>query len=229
MKYFVLFILCGVTLTACFKDNTIPSYDGTSCAGECYVLAGRITEKQSGNGLAGVELKFYFKPAGYAIIDNRDYLGVARTGTDGSYSFSFPGKKYRSPQGYFIMQGSKEGYIYFNTGSTEIMTFLLDSTRLNSPVVNNIALYKASTLKINVKTDSITNFNFLTVTYSYGNGGYGQALNGGAPINQTLTYKTAADMPTFIQWNAYGNGVSISRKDTIVVPSGTEKVYDIKL
>ncbi|MBK6826804.1 MAG: hypothetical protein IPG86_08050 [Chitinophagaceae bacterium] len=50
-------------------------------------------------------------------------------------------------------------------------------------------------------------------------------LNGGRNIDTILNYKTAGDLPSFIQADARGNGVNISLYDTLVIPArGTRQI-----
>lgn len=109
------------------------------------------------------------------------------------------------------------------------MIFNLDRSKINIPQISNLALYKAATLKFVVKANTITNFEFLTINYSYGTNGFGPVLNGNRIIDTTLIYKTASDIPTYINWDAVGNGVNIQKKDTLIVKAGTEGIYEINL
>ncbi len=233
MKYLVFFICLGITIASCSKTTGEQlSYAREGCSGQCYLLTGKVTEQQSGAGIAGVELKFYFKPASYNIITNEQLLGSAITNSEGVYGFFLNSAKFRSPLGYFRIDGSKDGYIFKNPGDArndELLTFRLDSTMINIPVVNNMAFYKSASFTVQVKATAVTNFMFLTIGYDYGTGGFSSVLTGGKAFNQSFNYKTAANVPTLIQWNATGNGINISRKDTIVVPSGTGKTYQIEL
>ena len=230
MKRLITISLFTLALVSCRKNK--PLFDGQSCNGSCYVLTGKLSEMQSGSALPGTELKFYYKPPAYNVFEPITYLGNATTAADGSYMFTFDSKDFKSPPGYFLLEGSKDGYIYRNGGdevNNDLLIFNLDSSKINIPQVNNLALYKAATLKFVVKATSITNFEFLTINYSYGTNGFGPVLNGNRIIDTTLIYKTASDIPTYINWDAVGNGVNIQKKDTLIVKAGTEGIYEINL
>jgi hypothetical protein len=232
MKHVLTILLFILPLVSCRKNK--PLFDGQSCNGSCYILAGKLVEMQTSSPLSNTLLKFYYRPAGYYIFfDPTQYLGNVRTASDGSYSFKFESAGYKSPTGSFRIEGSKQGYIYKYMGEeykdNELLNFHLDSSKINIPQINNLILYRSTTLKFSIKASTITNFQFLTIGYSYGTSGYGAILNGNRIIDTTLTYKTAADIPTYISWDAKGNGVNIEKKDTIVVASGTEQTYQISL
>lgn len=218
-------------LTSCRK--TKPLFDGQNCTGSCYILTGKLLESQSNLPLPGTELKFYYRPSGNPMFwDPTKYLGKVITATDGSYSFSFESKNFQSGTGYFRIEGYRNGYIYRNAGDmidNNLLIFYLDSSKINIPQVNNLTLYKSATLKIKVNASTITNFSSLTVSYGFGTNGFGPALNGNRQIDTTLIYKTAADIPTIISWNAVGNGVNIQKRDTVIVQSGSEYLYQINL
>jgi len=231
MRHLVITIAFCWMLVSCRKDQ--PLFDGHSCSGSCFILTGHLTEAQSNSPLPGTELKFYYKRSQYTFFDRTEYLGSTTTASDGSYSFRFDSKDFTDPSaGFFVIEGERDGYIYRNAGdqiNSELALFNLDSSRINIPQVNNLTLYKAAIIKFQIKAATVTNFDFLLVTYSYGTNSYGPVINGGRAIDTTLIYKTASDIPTFINWNALGNGVSISQKDTLIVPFGTEGLYQINL
>jgi hypothetical protein len=230
MTRLLIIVLLTFTFASCRKNKAL--FDGQSCTGSCYVLTGRLSEFQNSSALANTQLDFYYKTSGGIFNNHLEYLGKTITAADGSYTFKFDSKDYKNPTGYFSMEGTRDGYIYNNYGDkTEknLLIFQLDSSKINIPQVNNVALYKVATLKIIVKAVTITNFGYLTIGYNYGRGNFGPVLYGGRSIDTTLIYKTAGDIPTFINWNARGNGVDINRNDTLIVPSGTEKIYQINL
>ena len=231
MKRLIIILFFTLTLVSCRKDK--PLFDGQNCNGSCYILTGKLSEIQSNSSLPNTELKFYYRPSGYAIFfDPTKYLGRTTTAADGSYIFKFDSKDFKNPSGYFRIEGSRDGYIYNNLGDKidkDLLIFNLDSSKINIPQVNNLTLFKAATLKFRIKATTITSFEFLTIIYNYGTNGFGPALNGKRIIDTTLIYKTASDIPTYINWSALGNGINIQKKDTVIVPSGTEKIYQINL
>ena len=232
MKQLTIILLLIFTFTACRKNT--PLFDGQSCSGNCYILTGKLLEAQSNSPLSNTQLKFYFRPTGYFLFfDPTKYLGRVNTASDGSYTFKFDSQDFQNTSGYFRIEGGKRGYIYKYMGEEiedkELLIFYLDSSKINVLQVNNLVLYKTASLKFKIKASTITSFLFLTVTYSYGPGGYGVVLNGNRMIDTTVAFKTAADLPTYVSWDAVGNGVNINRKDTLVVASGTEQTYQINL
>lgn len=230
MTRLITILLFSLTFASCKKNRAL--FDGKSCSRSCYILTGKLSEFQNGSSLPNTQLDFYYRTGGGVFSDRRLYLGRAITAADGSYTFNFDSKDYKNPTGYFTMEGTRDGYIYNNYGDkmdNTLLLFLLDSNKINIPQVNNVALYKAASIKFVIKAATITNFEFLTIGYGYGRNNFGTVLRGRRSIDTTLIYKTAADLPTFINWNARGNGVDIHKNDTLLVPSGTEKIYQINL
>ncbi|MEP7142484.1 MAG: hypothetical protein ABI707_06425 [Ferruginibacter sp.] len=230
MRLLITMLFFAFVLASCRKNK--PLFDGQSCTGNCYVLTGKLLEKPGNLPLQNNVLKFYYRPGGYTIFNSTKYLGKTTTGPDGSFLFNFDSKDFKIATGYFRIEGSRDGYIYSPFGEKidkDLLIFYLDSSKINIPQVYNLNLYRAATLKFRIRASTITNFDFLTVTYNFGANGFGPALNGNRVIDTTLVYKTAADVPTFINWDALGNGVNIRRKDTIVVRAGTEQTYQIAL
>lgn len=231
MKLLIIILLFALPFVSCKKEGR-PLFDGQTCNGSCYILTGRLSEAQSSRPLVNTELRFYYQPTGYSFFDLTKYLGRTTTAADGSYTFRFDGKNFINIAGSFKIEGGIDGYIYNNYGDKTdkvLSRFYLDSSEINIPQINNLRLYKAATLKFRIRAVSITNFEFLTVTYGFGTNGFGPVINGDRSVDTTLIYKTAADIPTFISWDALGNGVNIQRKDTLTVSAGTEKVYQINL
>ena len=111
-----------------------------------------------------------------------------------------------------------------------VANFYLDSTLYNTPFVQNFPLFSPATLKARILVSTVTNFQFLTVSFSYGKVGNGIGVfNGGRQIDTTITVKTAGDLRTFIQGDAVGNGVRIQIRDTIIVPVNNSREVVIRL
>ena len=231
MKRQLIILLLTLGLLSCRKDK--PLFDGQSCGGSCYILTGKLFEVQSNLPLANTELKFYFRENGYFIFyDPTKFLGRTTTAADGSYTFKFDSKQFENIKGSFRIEGTKNGYIFNNKGDTAdpvLSRFYLDSSNINISQINNLFLYKSTTLRLKIKATSITNFDWLTITYDYGKNGYGPAIKGNRTIDTTFIYKTASDRPTYINWNARGNGVNIYKSDTLIIPAGTEGIYQVNL
>src|SRR5215212_7955374 len=93
MKY-ILSLGVLVLFISCRKNR--PLFDGVNCSGNCYVLTGKITDTPSNAGIAGADIRFYYRPAGYTIFDNTKYLGKAMTNGNGEYKFQFDGSNYKT-------------------------------------------------------------------------------------------------------------------------------------
>jgi hypothetical protein len=215
-------------LTACRK--TKPEFDGVNCSGNCYVLTGKVIDTPSNIGLKGVELKFYYRPPGYALFwDPTRYLGNTTSNSIGEYKFQFDGIKYKTGVGYYKIQASKNGYFYDPLNQNDVKIFYLDSSQFNLPLKQDFALFRPATLTVRFRATTITNFEFLTFSYYYAAPGTGIILNGRRTIDTTITFKTAGDINTIVQWNAAGNGVNIRRSDTLFTTSGGNILYQINL
>ena len=214
--------------TACRK--TKPEFDGINCSGNCYILTGKVADTSTNAGLEGVELRFYYRPSGYAMFrDPTRYLGRTTTRSNGEYKFQFDGTKYRTGEGYFRIQATKSGYFYDPLNQNDVKVFDLDSTQFDIPFNQDFSLFRPAKLIVRFRATTVTNFEFLTFSYNYGVGGTGIILNGRRTIDTTITFQTAGDIRTFVQWNASGNGVNVRKNDTLFTTRGGIVQYQINL
>jgi len=215
-------------LIACRK--TKPEFDGVNCSGNCYILTGKVVDTPSNAALQGVELKFYYRPSGYALFnDPTRYLGKTTTNSNGEYKFQFDGTKYKTGAGYYRIQATKSGYFYDPLNQNDVKIFNLDSSQFNAPFNQDFALFRPAKLAVRFRATTVTNFEFLTFSYHYGIPGTGIILNGRRTIDTTITFQTAGDVRTFIQWDAAGNGVNIRKNDTLFTTRGGTIQYQINL
>ena len=227
MKSFI-FIALILLLAACRK--TKPEFDGISCSGNCFILTGRVVDTPSNAGLQGVELRFFYRPPGYALLTNPTrYIGKTTTNSNGAYNFKFDITSFSANGGYFSVQAFKNDYFYGFLNQNELSVFDLDSTHVNVPFTQNFVLFRAAKLSVRFVAEIVTNFDFLTFSYSYGPIGNGISFPGGRKIDTTIHFQTAGDISTFVQWEAKGNGVNISKKDTLIATRGGTYQYKISL
>ena len=215
-------------LFACRKNKA--EFDGVNCAGNCFILKGKIYDMPSFNALEGVELKFYYRPPGYVIFyDPTRYLGHAFSNANGNYSFQFDGSSFKNSNGYYSIEAIKRNYFYNPFNLNDIAVFNLDSTQLNIPVVHNSPMFREAKLNVRFKATSVTGFEFLTFTYHFGNGATGIVLNVKRAIDTTISFTTAGDIKTFIQWDATGNGINIRKNDSLLIANGSSAFYQVTL
>lgn len=227
MKFIIVAVVVFL-LFACRK--TRPEFNGVDCSGNCYILTGKVVDTPSNSGLEGVELKFYYRPRGYALFsDPTRYLGKTTTNANGEYKFQFDGTKYRSGAGYFRMVATKAGYFYNPNNQNDVATFYLDSSQFNVPYRQNFALFRPAKINVRFKAQTVTNFEFLTFSYHYGTSGMSISFNGRRQIDTTVTFQTAGDIRTFVNWSAIGNGVNIRKNDTLFTTRGGTINYQIDL
>lgn len=223
----LFYIILILTATACLKSKQ-PKFDGVTCNNKCFILTGILLDSAFNKGIAYGEVKFYFHYAG-GIFGRTDYLGKVKTDANGTYRFVMPGNVYQYVFGYFYAEAYKDnmfaGLIYKN----QVATYHLDSTDFDMPVVKNLLLFRPATLKLRVIANTVTGFNFLTISYGYGKGSDGFVINGPRSIDTTFTFKTAGDIRTFIQVDAKGNGVNVEKFDTILIPANATKQVEVRL
>ena len=161
------------------------------------------------------------------MFDNTHYLGKTTTDAKGEYKFQFDGNNYKQNSGYFYIKGTKQDY-FCNVQQDDILGYFnLDSTQINDTTHQNLKMFKVSKLKIHYLVQNITNFQFLTFSYGIGQGKQGWVFGGGK-YDTTIEYNTAKGIPTFIDWDALGNGVTIQKHDTLTA-TGTTLYYEVKL
>ncbi|MBC7935105.1 MAG: hypothetical protein H7Y86_07080 [Rhizobacter sp.] len=219
MKKLLFVALFFAGLYSCKKDR---GFDG-NCTGSCFTFEGRILEKQTGSVLENAGIKFYYKkPPTLSGGTGRDYLGVATSGSDGSYYFSFPKSSTYYTGGNFIVETSKEGYI---AGISEVDI----SYGADSVFSNDRSLWKAAPLTIRVRTVNNTNFDRFYFNQFYGDVSlfnFDPIDKNRQPFDVTYNLQTAADIPTRINWrttnlNPNTGSTILQGSDTIIVAAGT--------
>lgn len=212
------------------RKNDDALFDGVSCSGNCYILTGKLIDTAANAGIPGSELKFYFNDLTGTFSSKTIYLGRSITDASGNYSFRFDGNRFKYVMGYYYaeafngsMFGGDQQY------PNRVATFNLDTSFYNVPFVQNVPLFRPATIKVRVIASAVTNFEFLTINYSYGSVGQGIVFNGGRTIDTTITWKTAGDISTFVQADALGNGVNIQRRDTVIIPTNDTRQVEIRL
>lgn len=215
-------------LHGCRKKND-PLFDGVNCTGNCFILNGNLIDSAGGTGISGGTIKFYFHEfRGGTFGAKKILLGETITGSGGQYSFRFDGSRFARMQGWFTAEAFKDDYFHDPVNQNTVSVFDLDSTRYNIPFIQQFSLFRPATLRVRVIASTVTNFQYLTVDCSYGKASNGVVLNGGRSIDTTLVFKTAGDLRSFIQADARGNGVFITRYDTLIVPARNSRQIEIR-
>jgi hypothetical protein len=190
-------LLLVLAFTACV--NRDPLFDGVNCTGNCYVLTGKIYDPALGTGLSKVDLRFYFKQYLGMASNRTEYLGKATTDANGNYRFTFDGTGYKDKMGSFYIEANKDDMFYGHGTGKRLPYFDLDSAQYNVAFNHDYPLYRPATIKINVTADKLDIGHYITVTRNYGQGGYGETINGtGGPVNKTFTFKTAGGVTTYV-------------------------------
>lgn len=207
-------------------------FDGINCSGNCFILKGIVSETPSNQVLSNVEVRFYlgqvtngqFPPPPAKL-----YLGKTTTNSNGEYEFRFDGTNFKYGSPLYYIEASKEGYIFGPTPEQQkVKGFYLDSANFNNPVTQNFSLFKPTTLRVRFRASNITNFNFIAFGYSYAGGlGAGININGKRQIDTTVNFTTAGGIQSFIRYGAYGNGVTIEHRDTILLNPNTITDYNV--
>ncbi len=216
-------------VNSCRKDRD-PLFDGVTCSGNCYILTGNLIDSAANTGISSGEVKFYFNDNTGTFSNKKIYLGRTTTDANGNYTFKFDGSRFKNVRGYYYAEAYKGNMFADIFYENRVATFDLDTTLYNTPFVQNFPLFRPATIKVRILVSTVTNFQYLTVTYSYGKVGNGIAIiHGGRQIDTTITAKTAGDLRTFIQGDAVGNGVNIQIRDTVVVPTNNTRQVVIRL
>jgi hypothetical protein len=230
MKNTLLQLFCIpliLTSNSCLKGKQ-PKYDGVTCSSKCFILTGVLLDSAFNRGIANGEVKFFYHHSG-GIFGRTDFIGRVKTDAAGNYRFVMPGSGYPNMYGYFYAEAYKDNMFASPFYKNQVATYFLDSTDFDVPVVKNLLLFRPATLKLRVIATTVTGFSFLTVSYGYGKGSDGVAINGPRSIDTTFTFKTAGDIRTFISVDAKGNGVNVEKFDTIVIPANATRQVEIRL
>lgn len=224
MKQLLVLLILFISFS-CNKQKA--KFDGIYCSNNCYILTGKVIDTAANRALEGVELKFYYKPIGIISFDS--YLGKANTNSTGNYQFQFDGTNYKNSRGYYKIVATKSGYFYLPKQNNKVLTFNLDSSLFNIPIVQNFSLYKPSKFILKVKSSSTADFEYLTFTSDYNGIGNGIIFNGGKAIDTNILIETAADIKTYINWYTSRKGINVSKKDTLICKTDNTIVYQINL
>jgi hypothetical protein len=228
LLFITTLLLAILFINSCRKDKD-PLFDGVNCSGNCYILTGKLIDSAANTGIASGEIKFYFRDNTGTFSNKKIYLGIAVTDANGNYTFKFDGSRFNDVRGYYYAEAFKGNMFSDPLYPNQVATFDLDTSFYNLPFIQNFALFRPAIVKLRVIASSITNFQYLTVSYSYGKVSSGIVFNGGRTIDTTITWKTAGDIRTFIQGDAVGNGVNIQKRDTVVVPTNDTRQIEIRL
>ncbi|RYE14359.1 MAG: hypothetical protein EOP45_19755 [Sphingobacteriaceae bacterium] len=228
----LLFVIAFLTLTilisSCRKDKD-PLFDGVTCSGNCYILTGKLIDSAVNRGIASGEVKFYFNDITGTFSNKKYYLGKAVTGVNGDYIFKFDGSRFNKVRGYYYAEAFKGNMFADLSYPNRVATFDLDTSIYGLPFIQNFPLFRPATIRVRVIVTSTTNFQFLTISYTYGKVGNGIVFNGGRKIDTTITWKTAGDLRTFVQSDAVGNGINIQKRDSIVITTNSTGQIEIRL
>ncbi len=218
---------------SCKKDKIDkPIFDGVNCSGNCFILRGSVTDTPSNQRLSNVEVRFYLGQVTngqFPPPPDKLYLGKTLTNNNGEYEFKFDGTNFKYGSPLYYIEASKTGYIFGpRPEQQKIKLFYLDSSNFNNPLVQNFNLFRPTTLRVRFRATNITNFNFIAFGYSYGGGlGGGINIDGRRQIDTTVNFITGNNVQTFIGYGAYGNGVTIERRDTLIINSSTVTDYQV--
>ena len=218
---------------SCKKDKIDkPIFDGVNCSGNCFILRGAVTDTPTNQRLSNVEVRFYLGQVTYGQFPRppeKLYLGKTITNNNGEYEFKFDGTNFKFGSQLYYIEGSKTDYIFGSRPEQQkIRMFYLDSSNFNNPIVLNFNLFRSTTLRVRFRATNITNFNFIAFGYSYGGGlGGGIDIEGRRQIDTTVNFITGNNIQTFIGYGAYGNGVTIERRDTLLINSSTVTDYQV--
>jgi hypothetical protein len=222
------FFVTMLFVCSCRKKD--PLFDGVTCSGNCYILTGKLIDSAANTGIARGEIKFYLDETTGPFSSQKRFLGRATTDENGNYSFKFDGNRLKNAKGYYYAEAFSGNMFGENQSfPNRVATFYLDTSIYNLPFIQNFALFHPATVKVRVIASTVTNFQFLTVSYNYGKVGGGIVFNGNRSIDTTITWKTAGDLKTFVHASATGNGVNIEKRDSLIIPTNLMRQIEIRL
>ena len=164
----ITLIMTMLIVNSCRK-NKVALFDGVTCSGNCYILAGKLIDSATTGGIAHGELKFYFEDITGTFSSKKNYLGKAITDVNGNYTFRFDGSRFKNLMGYYYTEAFS-GSMFGGDLSypNRVATFNLDTSFYNLQFIQNLPLFRPAIVKVRVVASAVTNFQFLTVGYSYG-------------------------------------------------------------
>lgn len=234
MKKILLYFSILFFFSSCRKDG--PLYDGT-CSGDCITVTGKLTVQQTGIGLEGADLKFYFERNSSGLGGNpkTDFLGVIKTELDGFYLFKISRKDFISQNGRLIIKTDLPNYVNRKINSDDEIERINLFPSTDTTVTLNLSLWNASPLRIRVRTGNSTSFDQFYFTQIFGSAiSYNNSVRGRRNFDTTFFKLTASDVRTFINWKTGSLGLNsgstiLSGSDSIILVSGSSGDIFIQL
>jgi hypothetical protein len=226
MKIFTSFCLISLTLlSSCKKDISLP-----------YTFTGKVTDI-NGNPIANatINLSVYYRGN---VISGGGYYQIAETKTDNTGNFKSPFNFDSSANNLMIQVFADNYFPIFNEN-------IFPSYIQSNTLIQNLTLYKLSTIKISFKntspvspTDDFSVFqtnelfgpSFNTFIERQFTGGTFNELEHRYIGNNIQGYeltKTKGDTYTVINWTSKKNGIIKYVIDSIFIAGGSQGTYNI--
>ena len=233
-KILLHFFILLIFFSSCRKKGQL--YDG-NCNGECLTIRGKLVVEQTGSGLANTELNFYFdrNSTGFGGPGRTDFLGVSQTKPDGTYSFSIPRKDYSGVNGRLVIKSVPPNYVNQNINETDELAIISMYPLPDTIITLNLSIWKASPLRIRVKTGNTTSFDQFYFTQIFRPAvRFNNSVKGRRSFDTTFYRSTASDVTTFIYWKTGSLGLNpgstiLSGSDSIIVATGSSGDISIQL
>ena len=233
-KLLLPFFTLLISFSSCRKTGQL--YDG-NCNGECLTITGKLVVEQTGSGIANTELNFYFdrNSSGFGGLGRTDFLGISKTKSDGTYSFSIPRKDYSGVNGRLVVKPVPPNYVNRNINETDELAVISMFPLPDTIITLNLSIWDASPLRIRVKTGNTTSFDQFYFTQEFRPAfRFNNSVNGRRSFDTTFYRFTATNVLTYISWNTRSLGLNtgstiLRGRDSIIVAAGSSGDVFIQL
>ncbi len=226
-KWAFYFYVVVLFLSSCKKDHN-PS-DGT-CTGDCVNIEGKLIVQQTGIGLVGADLNFYFDKNSSGLGGNPQtiFLGTVKTQLDGNYVFSTPRSDFKSRNGRIVVKTNLLNFVNARINVDDVLKTINLNWRTDTIIPTNLLIWNASPLRIRVKSGTITTFDqfYFNQLFGYAFSNKNSSVTGRRNFDTTFLRLTGSNINTYINWstqslNSNTGSTILSGRDSIVVSSGS--------
>lgn len=220
----LLFITFIISTLGCEEDKLL--FDGKSCANNCIILEGMVTDSIYGAPIENAEI-LVSQGSGFGLYSYWSTIGTVYSNEDGRFSFNFPVNERTSITGFFVLRVQKNSFTPIKESRSVI--FQVDSSDIDIPIFFDLKMFPLTDIEFTIRNESkhaITNFKYTCEN----------CLDCTTLIDSIITdsifnYQTEiiAGLPTEIRYKYKKDGEWCRIGDNIIAEPMQTFYYDIKI